>query len=101
MSSSILYIIENATITYDSPDIKNNKKFPDGFKNYQGRVGIDDKIFRYIVCVGKATNGKVFYNVSLEVDDVKVHRANGTSLINKSSSSNKNYTQKNRNVNRY
>lgn len=100
MSPSILDLIENATITYDSPDIKNNKKFPDGFKNYQGRVGIDDKIFRYIVRVGKATNGKVFYDVSLEVDDVKVHRANGTSLINKSSTSNKNYTQKNGNVNR-
>ena len=40
--------------------------FKDGFNNYQGKVRIDDTIFRYIVRVGKAKNDNIFYDVSLE-----------------------------------
>ena len=86
MSTSIIDLIENASIEYDSPDHKNHKLFPNGFKNYQGRVGIDETIFRYIVRVGKSKDGMIFYDINLEVDG-KVPRANRTSLI-KSSTSN-------------
>ena len=85
MSTSIIDLIENANINYDAPDHKNHKLFPNGFKNYQGRVGIDDTIFRYIVRVGKAKNGMIFYDINLEVDG-KVPRANRTSLIKSSTS---------------
>ena len=86
MSTSIIDLIENASIEYDSPDHKNHKLFPNGFKNYQGRVGIDETIFRYIVRVGKSKDGMIFYDINLEVDG-KVPRAKRTSLI-KSSTSN-------------
>ena len=56
-----------------------------GFKNYQGRVGIDDTIFRYIVRVGKAKSGMIFYDINLEVD-VEVPSAKSTSLLKKSTS---------------
>ena len=85
MSTSIIDLIENASIQYDAPDHKNHKLFPNGFKNYQGRVGIDETIFRYIVRVGKAKNGMIFYDINLEVDG-KVPRANRTSLIESSTS---------------
>ncbi len=87
MSTSIIDLIDNASIDYDSPDHKNHKLFPRGFKNYQGRVGIDETIFRYIVRVGKAKNGSIFYDINLEVDG-KVPRANRTSLIKSSTSTN-------------
>ena len=88
MSTSVIDLIENASISYDAPDHKNHKLFPNGFKNYQGRVGIDDTIFKYIVRVGKAKNGMIFYDIFLEVDG-KVPRANRTSLIKSSTSANK------------
>lgn len=87
MSTSIIDLIENAAISYDAPDHKNHKLFPNGFKNYQGRVGIDNTIFRYIVRVGKAKNGTIFYDINLEVDG-EVPRANRTSLLKKSTSNN-------------
>ncbi len=87
MATSIIDLIENASIQYDAPDHKNHKLFPDGFKNYQGRVGIDETIFRYIVRVGKAKNGMIFYDINLEVDG-KVPRANRTSLIKSSTPKN-------------
>lgn len=87
MSTSIIDLIENAFVSYDAPDHKNHKMFPDGFKNYQGRVGIDETIFKYIVRVGKAKNGMIFYDICLEVDG-KVPRANRTSLIKSSTSAN-------------
>ncbi len=85
MSTSIIDLIDNATMQYDAPDHKNHKLFPNGFKNYQGRVGIDSTIFRYIVRVGKAKNGMIFYDINLEVDG-KVPRANRASLIKTSTS---------------
>lgn len=85
MSTSVIDLIRNATIKYDAPDFKNHKMFRAGFKNYQGRVGIDETIFNYIVRVGKAQDGKIFYNICLEVDG-KVPRAKRTSLIKSSTS---------------
>ena len=85
MSTSIIDLVENASMEYDAPDHKNHKLFPNGFKNYQGRVGIDETIFRYIVRVGKAKNGMIFYDINLEVDG-KVPRAKRTSLIESSTS---------------
>ena len=97
MSTSIIDLVENASITYDSPDKKNHKLFPNGFKNYQGRVGIDETIFKYIVRIGKAKDGVIFYDINLEVDG-KVPRANRTSLI-KSSTSNNSVSQEDTTVN--
>ena len=97
MSTSIIDLVENASIQYDSPDHKNHKLFPNGFRNYQGRVGIDDTIFRYIVRIGKAKNGMIFYDINLEVDG-RVPRANRTSPI-KSSTSNDSIRNSERNVN--
>jgi hypothetical protein len=77
-------LISNASIEYDSP-IENHKLFTNGFKNYQGRVGIDDVIFRYIVRVGKTNKDNIFYDINLEVDG-KVPRAYRASLINPSTS---------------
>lgn len=95
MSTSIIDLIENAAISYEAPDHKNHKLFPNGFKNYQGRVGIDNTIFRYIVRVGKAKNGTIFYDINLEVDG-EVPRANRTSLLKKSTSDNslRNFNEK-------
>ena len=86
MATSIIDLVENASIQYDAPDHKNHKLFANGFKNYQGRVGIDETIFRYIVRVGKAKNGKIFYDINLEVD-VRVPRANKSSSPIKMSTS--------------
>ncbi len=99
MSPSIVDLIKNAPIKYDAPDHKSHKMFPDGFKNYQGRVGIDDTVFRYIVRVGKAKDGKVFYDINLEVDG-KVPRAKSTSLIKTSTSNTNNISQNAKNINK-
>ena len=96
MATSVIDLIENASIQYDAPDHKDHKMFPDGFKNYQGRVGIDKTIFRYIVRVGKSIDGMIFYDINLEVDG-KVPRANRTSLI-KSSTSNDSIRNSDKNV---
>ena len=69
MAPSIPDLIENAAVTWDAPDMKNHKLFPNGFKNYRGKVGIDETIFNYIVRVGKAVNGQVFYDINLEADN--------------------------------
>ena len=99
MSPSIADLVENASIHYDAPDHKNHKLFPDGFKNYQGRVGIDNTIFRYIVRIGKAKNGMIFYDINLEVDG-KVPHAKSASLIKKTSTSDDNtVSQKDQSVN--
>ena len=98
LSPSIIDLIDNAFITYDSPDHKSHTMFPDGFKNFQGRVGIDNTIFRYIVRVGVAKNGKVFYDINLEVD-VKVPDAKKHVSHKNTSTSKNNYTQNAENVN--
>ena len=68
MSTSILDLVNNAFINYNSPDNKSHKMFPNGFTNYQGRVGIDNNIFKYIVRVGRTADGNVFYDINLEAD---------------------------------
>ena len=88
ISTSIIDLIENATSEYDAPDHKKHKMFPNGFKNYQGRVGIDSTIFIYIVRVGKAKNGMVFYDINLEADG-RVPRAKRTSPMKMSASTTK------------
>ena len=98
LSPSVIDLIENATIKYDAPDFKTHKMFSEGFKNYQGRVGIDDTIFRYIVRVGKATDGKVFYDINLEVD-VKVPSAEKHVSHVKMSTSDNSIRQESKNVN--
>lgn len=87
MAPSIDDLIEMADIKYHSPLIHPNKLFPNGYNNYQGKLGIDGEIFRYIVRVGKTTSGEsIFYDVSLELleqkneTDSKVLRTKSSSL---------------------
>ncbi len=74
MATSVLDLIDNAFIHYTTPDWKNHPKFSGKFENYQGRVGIDNNIFKYIVRIGKTKNGNVFYDINLEADG-EVHGA--------------------------
>ena len=91
---SIDDLINNAEVTYHSPLTHENKLFPNGYNNYQGKVGIDNDIFRYIVRVGKTKNNEsIFYDISLELlkqknrSDNKVLGTNNSSSL-KSTSTN-------------
>lgn len=108
MAPSIDDLIENAGANYHSPLTHNNKRFPNGFDNHQGLVGIDNNLFRYIVRVGNTNDNKsIFYDVSLDFvdnkkgDSHKVHQTdNSSSLINKESPFRENnISQSNKNVN--
>lgn len=67
MAPSIDDLIKNAYITYSSPLMHKNNLFPNGFNNYQGKVGIDNNIFQYIVRIGKNKNNEsIFYDVYFE-----------------------------------
>ncbi len=45
-----------------------NKLLPNGYSNYQGKVRIDNDIFRYNARAGKTKQGEsIFYDVSLEL----------------------------------
>lgn len=100
---SIDDLINNAEVTYHSPLTHENKLFPNGYNNYQGKVGIDNDIFRYIVRVGKTKNNEsIFYDISLELlkqknrSDNKVLGTNNSSSL-KSTSTNS-IAQKNKTV---
>ena len=101
---SIDDLIKHADIKYHSPLTHKNKLFPNGYNNYQGKVGIDNDIFRYIVRIGKTKNNEsIFYDVSLELlkqqkeADNKVLRTNNSSS-QKSASINNSISQKKQNV---
>mgnify|MGYP000994994230 CR=1 FL=1 len=78
--------------------MKNHKMFPNGFKNYRGRVGIDGTIFNYVVRVGKNQLQNIFYDINLEVDP-KVPSANARLSYNGSTSVNTKLSQKESGVN--
>lgn len=69
-------LIKNASIKYYSPISHESSLFKNGFNNYQGKVHIDDTIFRYIVRIGKAKNDNIFYDLSLEKIDTEKGIAN-------------------------
>ena len=101
---SIDDLIENASIQYHSPLTHPNKLFPNGFDNFQGKVGIDNDIFSYIVRVGKdKNNSNVFYDLSLEflgqkkADNKVLGVKNNSSL--KSALTNNSISQNNNTVN--
>lgn len=103
IAPSIDDLINNSEIHYNSPLTHDSKLFKEGFNNYQGKVGIDDNIFRYIVRIGKAKNDNIFYDISLEYLDTKkgtteVPSTNSTSLLKKVPFSNDNITNSNENV---
>ena len=103
---SIEDLINNADISYPAPLTHDSTLFKKGFNNYQGKVGIDDNIFRYIVRVGKAKNDNIMYDVSLEylgklgkknkVESIVPRTKKSSSLIN--STSNNSIAQKNKSV---
>lgn len=67
MAPSIDDLIKNAYITYYSPLMHKNSLFPNGFNNYQGKVGIDNNIFQYIVRIGRSKNNEsIFYDIYFE-----------------------------------
>ena len=91
---SVLDLIQYSNVSYDTPDHKNHKLFRKGFNNYRGRVRIDNIIFNYIVRVGKAEYGKVFYDINLEVEQIlpsakSTSGIQGSTSINTSISKNK------------
>ena len=63
--NSIDDLISNSYIKYYSPLTHNNKIFKYGFNNYQGNVKIDNKIFRYLIRIGKAKYDNILYDISL------------------------------------
>lgn len=100
---SIDDLINNASITYHSPLTHSNSLFKDGYDNYQGKMGIDDNIFSYIVRIGRAKNDDIFYDISLEhlgkknrTDNKVLRTITGSSL---KSSSIDSITSKQSNVN--
>lgn len=66
LAPSIDDLVNNAEIKYSSPLIHFSSLFKTGFNNYQGKVKIDNTVFRYIVRIGKAKNDNIFYDVSLK-----------------------------------
>ena len=91
-------ILINSNVDWDSPDHKNHKLFKNGFKNYRGKVRIDNVIFNSIIRVGKAKFGNVFYDINLEVDSYLPH-TKGASDINESTSTNDTIPQPHSKVN--
>lgn len=88
LAPSIQDLIDNADITYQSPPTHKNKLF-DNFSNYQGKVGIDNYIFKYIVRVGimKKSGNSIFYDISLEVLKGQKNKADKKSLVSKNDTS--------------
>lgn len=80
-------ILINSNITWDSPDHKNHKLFKKrGFKNYRGKVGIDNVVFNSVVVVGKTDFGNVFYDINLEVDSYLPHTKSASDINEPTSS---------------
>jgi len=101
LAPSIQDLIDNSVAHWDSPDVKNHKLFKEnGFRNYNGRVRIDNVIFKYIVRLGKANFGEVFYDINLEVDSYLPRSKNAVSDIKKESTSDLNIPQNIINVNK-
>ena len=99
IAPSIQDPIDNSVVQWDSPDHKDHKMFKEnGFRNFKGRVKIDNVIFKYIVRVGKANFGEVFYDINLEVDQYLPHDKNASG-INKRSTSTDNISQPDPKVN--
>ena len=87
LAPSLQELITYSSVNWDSPDLKNHKLFKEkGFRNYRGKVRIDNVIFNYIVRVGKTKTKDVFYDINIEVARYLPH-AKGTSDI-KSATSN-------------
>jgi predicted nucleotidyltransferase len=105
MSPSIKDLIDNASTTYKSPLTHKSNLFSE-FTNYQGKVGIDDYIFKYIVRVGKGKKkgDSIFYDLSLELLKGQKNKADKKSLVSKndtslkSASINNSIAQKNKTV---
>ena len=58
-------LINNAEIKFHSPLKHYNKTFSKGFNNYQGKVKIDNYIYRYIIRIGIAKYDYIFYDIAL------------------------------------
>lgn len=65
ISTSIDDLINNAFLKYKSPLIHTNKLFKKGFNNFQGKVKIDQKFYRYIIRIGISKKSNIFYDISL------------------------------------
>lgn len=68
ISTSIDDLINNSFLKYKSPLIHTNKLFKKGFNNFQGKVKIDQKFYRYIIRIGISKKSNIFYDISLFVE---------------------------------
>ena len=68
ISASIDDLINNSLLKYKSPLVHTNKLFKKGFNNFQGKVKIDQKFYRYIIRIGISKNSNIFYDISLFVE---------------------------------
>lgn len=85
---SLQDLLLNANTNWHADDMKNHKLFKKhGFENYRGKLRIDDTIFNYIVRVGKASFGNVFYDINLEVDSYLPHAESASDIKGNESTS--------------
>ena len=68
ISASIDDLINNSLLKYKSPLVHTNKLFKKGFNNFQGKVKIEQKFYRYIIRIGISKNSNIFYDISLFVE---------------------------------
>ena len=85
---SLQDLLLNANVNWHADDMKNHRLFKErGFENYRGRLGIDDTIFNYVVRVGEASFGNVFYDINLEVDSYLPHAESASDIKGNESTS--------------
>lgn len=100
--SSLQDLLLSNSVEWESPDFKEHKLFAEkGFRNYRGRVRIDDVIFNSIVRVGMTEKDNIFYDINLEVDSTVPRTNNSASQISKSTSIDTTISQDNTDVNTY
>ena len=94
MIPSLQDILLHSPANWHSPDLKNHNMFQQGgFKNYRGRVRVDNVIFNTVVRVGVADFGNVFYDINLEVDTILPHAKGASEIKNRVSTSNDSVSQ--------
>ena len=85
---SLQDLLLNANVNWHADDMKNHRLFKErGFENYRGKLGIDDTIFNYVVRVGEASFGNVFYDINLEVDSYLPHAESASDIKGNESTS--------------
>ena len=102
MIPSLQDILLNTSVEWDAPDHKEHTMFKEqGFKNYRGKVRVDNVIFNTVIRVGKTSFGNIFYDINLEVDTILPHASGASEKSKNVSTSSNNVPQINGVVNNY